>query len=166
MFKIIEKGKIKKFVSPEYNYAFNKETGFFVRFGKTINEDPPFSKYGPEIADVEISTICKKGCNYCFIPGTLIETNNGKVKIENLKKDDIVKSFSIEENKIVDNKILETYENYYDGVIIEIELEDGSIVKTTPEHPFYVKGIGFVEAKNITEDMDIQTYWVGSCTSY
>lgn len=158
MFKIIENDVVKKFTSQDYNYAFNKKTGFFVRFGKTVNDDPLFSKFGPEIADIEISSICNKGCNYCFIPGTLVETNSGKVKIENLKKDDIVKSFSIEENKLVDNKILETYENYYDGIIIEIELEDGSIVKTTPEHPFYVKEIGFVEAKNLTEDMDIQTY--------
>lgn len=158
MFKVLENKIFKKFVSHDYNYVFNKQNGFFARYGKSMKDDPLFSKYGPEIADVEISSICRKGCNYCFIPGTLVETNNGKVKIENLRKDDIVKSFSIDENKIVDNKILETYENYYDGVIIEIELEDGSIVKTTPEHPFYVKGIGFVEAKNLTKDMDIQTY--------
>jgi len=43
--------------SPEYNYYFNKITGYFARWGATKEDDPAMA-VGPEIADVEISTVC------------------------------------------------------------------------------------------------------------
>jgi len=49
-----------------YKYVFNKETGFFGRWGRTLEEDPLFSPIGPEIADIEISTICHQGCKGCY----------------------------------------------------------------------------------------------------
>jgi len=52
--------------SPEYNYIFNDETGFFLRWGKSLEDDPLYSPYGPEILDIEISTICSHGCSFCY----------------------------------------------------------------------------------------------------
>lgn len=68
-----EKGKILR--SAEYNYNFNKETGMFMRWGKTQEDDPEYSPFGPEIADIEISTICSgvKGigvCKFCYKSNT------------------------------------------------------------------------------------------------
>ena len=34
--KILENKDYKSLVSPDYNYMFNKNTGFFARWGKTI----------------------------------------------------------------------------------------------------------------------------------
>jgi MoaA/NifB/PqqE/SkfB family radical SAM enzyme len=65
----------KLFASAEYNFKFIKETGFFARWGKTKEHDPVFSPFGPEILDLEISTICHgpknaKGknqvCSFCY----------------------------------------------------------------------------------------------------
>ena len=63
-----------------YNFVFDCETGFFARWGKTHDDDPLYSPGGPEIADIEISTICSgpfgKRCTFCYKNDTaLIEKN-------------------------------------------------------------------------------------------
>ncbi len=66
----IRPGGRKIFTSPDYNYCFNPENGDFARWGSTKQEDPDFSPFGPEIADIEISTIChgidSKPCSFCY----------------------------------------------------------------------------------------------------
>lgn len=44
--------------------------GFFMRWGRTLEEDPHMSPYGPEILDIEISTICSQGCPQCYKSNT------------------------------------------------------------------------------------------------
>ncbi|KKN23398.1 hypothetical protein LCGC14_0905450 [marine sediment metagenome] len=67
----IEERKHLKFVkSSEYNYIFNSENGFFTRWGKTKEVNPQFSPFGPELLDIEISTICSSGCNWCYKSNT------------------------------------------------------------------------------------------------
>ena len=58
--------RYKKYSSPLYNYLFDRTTGKFARWGKTKEDDPKYSITGPEIADIEISTACSKGCAYCY----------------------------------------------------------------------------------------------------
>lgn len=57
---------LKTLRSPDYNFVFNDEDGFFARWGKTLEDDPEYSPFGPEILDLEISTICSKGCSWCY----------------------------------------------------------------------------------------------------
>ena len=64
--KLLENKYLKIVRSPNYNYNFNKKTGYFERWGKTEDDDPTFSPFGPEILDLEISTICNKGCQFCY----------------------------------------------------------------------------------------------------
>lgn len=55
-----------------YNCFFDKLTGFNLRFGKTLEEDPTHCELGPEILDLEISVngcVPVKGsenCKYCY----------------------------------------------------------------------------------------------------
>jgi hypothetical protein len=60
----------KIFRSPDYNYDFDTATGDFMRWGKTKSDDPDYSPFGPEIADIEISTIChgvnNRPCSFCY----------------------------------------------------------------------------------------------------
>jgi len=80
---LIETQKHKIFRSSEYNYVFKKEDGYFARWGKTKDDDPFYSPYGPEILDLEISTSvhnpedypadrlvydagCKGNCLFCY----------------------------------------------------------------------------------------------------
>jgi len=52
--------------SPDYNFVFNKKTGFFARWGATYEDDPEYCPYGPELLDIEISTICSRACEFCY----------------------------------------------------------------------------------------------------
>jgi len=67
---IRDESEIKMLVSPDYNFLFNKESGAFIRWGKTLEDDPLYSPFGPEIADIEISTICHgvndEVCRFCY----------------------------------------------------------------------------------------------------
>ena len=83
MFKIIDSTTHKTCKSAEYNFIFNKQTGFQVEFGATLDADPTYSPYGATIADIEISKVVKKdfevdidrynvvnkachGCKFCY----------------------------------------------------------------------------------------------------
>lgn len=67
--------KIKTFKSPNYNFVFDTKSGFFARWGKTKEDDPEFSPFGPEIMDIEISTICSRGCSWCYKSNDYIGKN-------------------------------------------------------------------------------------------
>jgi len=61
---------IKKFCSENYNYVFNAENGYFARWGKTLEDNPDYSPAGPEILDLELSTICHRSCSWCYKSNT------------------------------------------------------------------------------------------------
>lgn len=72
---MMEKGVNKMLISDEYNYVFNKVNGNFARWGKTQEDDPTMAPFGPEILDIEVTTICggvpnKEGivspCAFCY----------------------------------------------------------------------------------------------------
>lgn len=83
MFEIREGKDVKILKSENYNYFFNKKNGLFIRYGKTPDDDPNLSPFGPEILDLEISTSvhdtslypkdrlvydggCKGDCSFCY----------------------------------------------------------------------------------------------------
>lgn len=61
--------KLKSYKSENYNFIFNSINGFFVRWGKTMEDDPEYAP-SPEILDIEISTICSNGCKFCYKTNT------------------------------------------------------------------------------------------------
>lgn len=66
-YKVYENEKLKLVKSKDYNYNFNKENGFFVRWGNRLTEDAEMSKFGPEILDLEISSgKCMGKCPECY----------------------------------------------------------------------------------------------------
>lgn len=70
MYKVYDDKNIKVFSSKIYNYVFNKNTGLFIRYGESNDDDPIFSPFGPEFLDIEITTKCDgvngKLCVYCY----------------------------------------------------------------------------------------------------
>ncbi len=89
--KLIENKKYKICKSKDYNYIFNKETGFFARWGKTFKNDPEIAP-SPEILDLEISAggQCKSGCKFCY------KNNGGNKSTYNM---------TFEEFKIIFHKV-------------------------------------------------------------
>lgn len=85
---IKETSELKVMQSPEVSYIFNKVTGLSAVWGKTEEEDPDWCPYGPLIADIEITTMCKgpggKLCSFCYKSNT---PNNGdNMSFETFKK--------------------------------------------------------------------------------
>lgn len=73
--EIKESSECKVCIAKDYNYVFSKTNGYFERWGKTRDDDPQYSPYGPEIADIEISTICTRGCKTCYKSNTQVGKN-------------------------------------------------------------------------------------------
>lgn len=71
---------LKMFKSPDYNFIFNTNSGFFARWGKTMDDDPEFSPVGNEILDIEVTDICKGPggipCKFCYKSNTPNNTSN------------------------------------------------------------------------------------------
>lgn len=69
-YRNINGGVTKRLESPDYNYIMSLATGVFARWGKTREDDPEYSPFGPEILDIEVSTVChgsKSGpCKFCY----------------------------------------------------------------------------------------------------
>ena len=79
IYQIAENEDQRILMSDGYNFIFNKKTGFFARWGKTKEEDPDYSPFGPELCDIEVTTKCtgvtgKDGisrvCKFCYKSNT------------------------------------------------------------------------------------------------
>ena len=94
-----------------------------------------------------ICNITKKGC---FVAGTLVKTEDGYKRIEEIREGDIVYSFDELNNEIVLREVKNLITNSVDE-IIKIETEN-QIIEASLEHPFYIKEKGWVEAKDLQQD--------------
>ena len=143
---------IKVLQSQDYNYVFNLENGFFARWGATQDDDPSWSPFGPEIMDIEISDgeSCPMTCAFCSPAGTLVNTPNGKVAIENLVVKDLVVGFDTQFNTPKIQEIEEVYSRQYTGELICIELDNGRVLKLTPEHEVFTKNRGWIMSKELS----------------
>lgn len=157
----IEDENVKIVRSKEYNYNFDKNTGFFVRWGKTKEDDPIIAPF-PEILDIEVSEVCngvpdkngiEKPCHFCSPKNTKVNTPTGYKNIEDVSVGDTVLSFDGE--KIVNNTVVETYKHSNATEIITLELEDGKILKLTPDHLVFLTNGKTKPAGELTLDDDV-----------
>lgn len=83
---IKENAQIKRLYSKEFNYYFDKVTGFHAQWGKTKEENPERCTFGPTIADIEVVSMCKgpggKLCPFCYKANT---PNGEYMSFENYK---------------------------------------------------------------------------------
>ena len=77
------------------------------------------------------------GGGSCFTSDTKISTPDGAKDIKDIKEGDVVKSFDPDTGKITESTVTDPYSKVSDH-IYTITTSDGSVVKTTAEHPFYV----------------------------
>ena len=83
--QIIDTRDHKVVKSDIYNYIFDKQSGFHVRWGHTQAENPRFGFFGPELLDISITNKCVPGnCKYCYQNAK--PTNNTEISIEQLEK--------------------------------------------------------------------------------
>lgn len=84
---IIQNHRYKHFRSDLYNYAFDLRSGHFKRWGKTEKSQPPWSPYGPEVLNVEISAGagCPMHCAVCYKKGNTTGDTPKNMSFERFK---------------------------------------------------------------------------------
>ncbi|WP_343680070.1 polymorphic toxin-type HINT domain-containing protein [Chryseobacterium arthrosphaerae] len=90
----------------------------------------------------------------CFTEGTLVVTEKGSKKIEDIQEGDLVWSYNEETGKKELKKVVELSRNTSSS-LVKIFV-NGTEITCTPEHPFYVNG-SWVEAKDLTQGMLLTT---------
>lgn len=98
--------------------------------------------------------------NGCFHPDTLIKTKTGDVKISELTTDHEVLNFNIETDQFEYTCPLWVIPTPHSAGKnkIELEFEDGTIIRCTADHEFYTTNRGWVKACELLESDDIKNY--------
>ena len=86
----------------------------------------------------------------CFVAGTLIATGDGFRPIEEVRAGDVVLSWNEKSGEIGFNKVTQTFVRTAD-LIYGVTYEDGTFIETTWNHRFYIKGRGWILAKDLRE---------------
>lgn len=87
-YRVFENDRVKLVRSEEYSYNFDKVDGRFIRWGKTLDDDPEICPWGMEIADVELVSGGQcSGCKqkYCY-KRNYEDTPIKNMGLENFKK--------------------------------------------------------------------------------
>jgi ribonucleotide reductase alpha subunit len=112
------------------------------------------------LGTIKSSNLCLDGNTLLYIKGSPNQKNDLKVQLENVvklfknKQELYVKSFDINKNEIVYNKIINAG---LTGISYRMKLEfsNGSVVRCTPEHKFYTKKRGYIEAKDLNNEDEL-----------
>ena len=134
--KIIDSQKYKICSSSDYNFIFNKENGFFARWGKTREEDPVYAP-SAEILDLEISAgsigteqeMCKGRCQFCYKnnnegtePIHNMTFEEFKTKLKSAKTEETVKAIYAKYFKI-DYDTADKHDLYTPQVLFEFKYD-------------------------------------------
>lgn len=95
----------------------------------------------------------------CFEPTTELMTKDGDKQIQDITINDYVMTYDIEQDvyRWVKPKFAgRTFSAHKQK--IELTLENGKTIKCTEDHEFYTSNRGWVKAKDLTEEDDIQMY--------
>lgn len=112
----------------------------------------------PENIDVKLTDKCSIGCPFCFVEDTEISIDTETKKIQDINIGDVVQSYNEDTNQFEPRKVIQTYKRPYSGKLIIIELENGNVIKCTPNHKIYTTNRGWVTADSISENDDIKVY--------
>ena len=84
----------------------------------------------------------------CFVAGTPILTPDGAKPIEQIKVGDLVLSAPEDDPSapVAARRVEEVFER--SSVVFDLQV-GGRLIRTTPEHPFYVQGKGWTAAKSL-----------------
>lgn len=90
--------------------------------------------------------------NKCFVSGTLVTLSNGDNKvIENINVGEEVLTFN-EFTQQLESGVVGDLKKHEVNSIVKLTFDDGNIIKTTEEHPFYVMGKGWIVAKDLSSE--------------
>lgn len=144
-------------VNPETGSANGEPYGFFnlplsQKYGRLKDGPMKDSKLYPADIDNVVGT------NPCLSADTKIMTDRGEISIKSVvelvENGEIVNclSYCTNEEKLEYQQILSGQLSKKDSNVIELELEDGEILKLTPDHLVYTETRGYIKACELTAE--------------
>ncbi|ADU75650.1 intein [Acetivibrio thermocellus AD2] len=115
-----------------------------VEFNRKLHSNAFYNGFQIAVNALAVFTAGAASTMKCFVAGTMILTVAGLVAIENIKAGDKVIATNPETFEVAEKTVLETYVR--DTTELLHLAINGEVIKTTFEHPFYVKDVDFVEA--------------------
>jgi len=106
-------------------------------------------------AYIRVIVATMAGAN-CIDPAMVLDTDRGNIsaqEVYDLVRNNecvMVLSFNHKTNELEYKEVTHTFDSI--KTLVTIELENGSIIKCSPEHRFYIEGKGYMEAKDLTEE--------------
>ena len=135
---------IRKFDIGDYHMRFDTATGAMARWGKTEDDDPVMCPIGPEVIDIEISTVCngigkdmssRKPCAFCY------KSNSG----------------------CGSNMSLDTFKTILDSIMcagFDIELDNGKVVSVRAGTPVLLSSGATKLVQELASGDDIASAWL------
>ena len=93
------------------------------------------------------------GFNGCFSEETLIRTPNGYVKIENIKKGELIYSYNLLTGEIELKPVLEVLKTYNQGNTLKLKFKENVEIETTFNHEFMTSDGEWITA----EELELET---------
>lgn len=97
----------------------------------------------------------------CLHPDTILLTNSGERKILDIINDGLpcmVMGRNLDNNIDIMTEACNYQINNNNKSWIEIEMDNGEIIRLTEDHEVYISNIGWIEAKKLIAGMDILEY--------
>ena len=118
-----------------------------VAFNQKLHSNKLYEAFQFAVNSAAIFTGSANANAACFIAGTMILTTTGLVAIENIKAGDTVVSTNVDTFETAHKTVLETYIREVSNLVYLTI--NGELIITTVNHPFYVKGHGFMVASEL-----------------
>ena len=125
--------------------------GDIAALNSKLHESTAYNVFQTGVTALAIFTGGMTSTMKCFVAGTMILTAEGLVAIENIKKGDMVIATDSETGITEPKAVLETYIRETSH-LVHLTVRGETIVSTF-DHPYYVKGKGFVNASGL---------WIGA----
>ncbi|GAE90851.1 hypothetical protein JCM21531_4499 [Acetivibrio straminisolvens JCM 21531] len=115
-----------------------------VEFNRKLHSNALYNGFQIAVNALAVFSAGAASTMKCFVAGTMVLTAAGLVAIENIKAGDKVIATNPETFEVAEKTVLETYVRETTE-LLHLTI-NGEVIKTTFEHPFYVKDVSFVEA--------------------
>ena len=125
-------------------YKIDGENNKIYQINKECHSNQIYNFFQRGITAIAAFTGGMSSAMKCFIAGTVIATETGFARIEDVKPGDIVLSTNTDTMETGCKKVLEKYVRKTRELVHIIV--GGKEIVSTPDHPYYVEGRGFVNA--------------------
>lgn len=148
-YQIIESDELKKLVSEDYNYVYNRYANTILRWGKNIHDNPVWNPYGPESATIDVKDMSME--LYTVVIDILTSSRTlTTVNLLNLVDEENWKAFylyGVSKGIVVTNFPFETYE---DAGFFSLYVNNEGIVSPVS---IYDVGIDILSVNNLYLDV-------------